>query len=129
MKFGYVIQYVPSVPATLAFYEAAFGFQRKFMTPEEDYAELVSGETTLAFASLALGNSNFSRGFTTSQTDQAPFGVEMAFTTEQIEADFQRAIDAGATVYEPLQQKPWGQQVGYLRDLNGFLIELCTPMG
>jgi hypothetical protein len=28
-------------------------------------------------------------------------------------------------VAEP-EAKPWGQTVGYLRDLDGVLIELCT---
>jgi lactoylglutathione lyase len=59
---------------------------------------------------------------------QKAVGVELAFTSEDIEADFQKAIAAGAAEFEPLVQKPWGQQVGYLRDINGFLIEVCTPM-
>ena len=25
--------------------------------------------------------------------------------------------------------KPWGQRVAYVRDCNGALVELCTPMG
>jgi hypothetical protein len=24
--------------------------------------------------------------------------------------------------------KPWGQVVAYVRDLDGFLIEVCSPM-
>jgi lactoylglutathione lyase len=57
-----------------------------------------------------------------------PFGVQLAFTTENMEIDFQKAINPGATEFEPLTQKPWGQKVGYLRDNNGFLVEICTPM-
>ncbi len=30
-------------------------------------------------------------------------------------------------VVEP-NTKPWGQVVAYVRDLDGFLIEICTPM-
>ncbi len=52
----------------------------------------------------------------------------MAFTTESIETDFKKAIDAGATEFEPLVEKPWGQKVGYVIDNNGFLIEICTPI-
>ena len=29
---------------------------------------------------------------------------------------------------KPLVTKPWGQTVGYIRDIDGFLIEICTPM-
>lgn len=128
MKYAYTILYVADVPETIAFYEKAFGFERKFITPENDYAELISGETSLAFASLELGNSNFKKGFETIPKNTKPFGVELAFTTENIEADFRNAIEAGATEFEPLTQKPWGQKVGYVRDNNGFLIEICTPM-
>lgn len=128
MLYSYTIFYVNSVPDTILFYEQAFGFQRKFVTPEKDYGELLSGETTIAFASIELGKSNFSKGFEPLTNTGKPVGMEMAFVTENIEQDFQRALDAGATEYEPLAQKPWGQQVGYVRDNNGFLIEICSPM-
>ena len=134
MKYGYTIIYVANVKETITFYERAFGFQQKFKTPENDYGELVSGETTIAFASLTLGNANLRNGYipTSSQksNDESckPFGVEMAFVTEDIETDFKRAIEVGAIEYEPIVEKPWGQKVGYLRDNNGFLIEICTPI-
>ena len=128
MKYGYTIIYVRDVEETLSFFEAAFGFQRKFMTPEKDYGELVSGETTIAFASNELGKSNFRKGFKTVDPEETPVGIEMAFVTEDIESNFQKAVDAGAEVYEPVKEKPWGQKVGYLRDINGMLIEVCTPL-
>lgn len=31
-------------------------------------------------------------------------------------------------VKEPAK-KPWGQTIGYARDCNGFLVELCKPVG
>jgi lactoylglutathione lyase len=128
MKYAYTLLYVENVLETVTFYEKAFGFIRKFITPENDYGELISGETTIAFASIALGNSNFKNGLEISTVSKKPFGVELAFTSENIEIDFQNAINAGATAFEPLTEKPWGQQVGYVRDNNGFLIEICTPM-
>ncbi|MEO9534378.1 MAG: VOC family protein [Crocinitomicaceae bacterium] len=129
MKFAYVITYVQNVDETLSFYEKAFGFQRKFITPEKDYGELVSGETTISFASLELAKSNFSKPVETLGSSTNVIGVEFAFTSEDIENDFSRAIDAGAKLFEPIKLKPWGQKVGYLLDLNGFLIEVCTPIG
>ncbi|QFZ53698.1 VOC family protein [Oceanihabitans sp. IOP_32] len=128
MKYAYTILYVENVMETIEFYEKAFEFRRKFMTPENDYGELITGETTIAFASTELGNSNFKNGFEKINKSGKPFGVELAFTTENIERDFQNAIKSGATEFEPLTEKPWGQKVGYLRDNNGFLIEICTPI-
>ena len=52
----------------------------------------------------------------------------MVFVTGKIEADFKKANEMGAIEFEPLTDKSWGQKVGYLRDNNGFLIEICTPM-
>jgi uncharacterized glyoxalase superfamily protein PhnB len=128
MKYAYTILYVQDVEKTIEFYENAFGFQKKFMTPEADYGELISGETTIAFASNSLGDSNFKKGFEKLSIDRKPNGIEMAFTTENIEDDFETALKAGAIEYGAITQKPWEQKVGYLRDLNGFLIEVCTPI-
>ena len=128
MKYAYTILYVKDVAKTIEFYEKAFGFNRKFLTPEKDYGELISGETTISFASFELGNSNLKSGFEKISNSKKPFGVELAFTTENIEKDFKNAIACGATEFEPLTEKPWGQKVGYLRDNNGFLIEICSPM-
>lgn len=128
MKYAYTILYVKNVAETIEFYEKAFGFAKKFSTPENDYGELISGETTIAFASTELGHANFKNGFEKISNSKKPFGIELAFTTENIEKDFKHAINAGATEFEPLVEKPWGQKVGYLRDNNGFLIEVCTPM-
>ena len=76
--------------------------------PENDYGELISGETSIAFASIKLGNSNFKKGFEKISNSKKPFGVELAFTSENIEKDFQNAITFGATEFEPLIEKPWG---------------------
>ncbi len=128
MKYSYTILYVENVTETIGFYEKAFGFSRKFITSENDYGELISGETTIAFASIELGNSNFKRGFEKMNNSEKPYGIELAFTTENIESDFKNAINSGATEFEPLTEKPWGQKVGYVRDNNGFLIEICSPI-
>ena len=49
IKFAYTILYVQDVAHSLAFYEKAFGWTTKFITPDGDYGELVSGQTTLSF--------------------------------------------------------------------------------
>ena len=128
MRYAYTIYYVADVTATIMFYERAFGFSRKFITPEGDYGELDTGATALAFASVKLGKSNFKKGFSPLTPKGSPAGVEIAFVSDDIATEFQRAVDAGATIYEPVVNKPWGQQVGYLRDPNGILIEVCTPV-
>jgi lactoylglutathione lyase len=129
IKFAYTILYVQDVTKAVEFYEKAFGFERKFITPENDYGELMAGETTLSFASTVLAKANLSNGFIKSTLHHQPFGFEIGFTTTDVAATVQKAISAGASMAETPKEKPWGQTVAYIRDLDGFLIEICTPMG
>ena len=128
VKFAYTILYVTDVTKSVEFYENAFGFTRKFVTPENDYGELLVGETTLSFVSTTLAKTNLTDGFTESRLMNKPFGIEIAFTTMNVEETVSAAVEAGATVVENPKTKPWGQIVAYLRDIDGFLIEICTPI-
>ena len=128
MKFGYTIVYVPSVPDTLAFYEQAFGFQRRFLHESGQYGELESGSTTLAFASQALGEMNFGGNFVPVSATATPPGIELAFVTEDVLSAYAKAVEAGATPLHAPEQKPWGQLVAYVRSQEGTLIELCSPV-
>jgi lactoylglutathione lyase len=128
-QFRYTILYVKDVSASIAFYEQAFGFERIFVSPENDYGELNTGSTTLSFACLELAHSNLRNGFAESNLANKPFGMEIGITTENVHVTLQQAIAAGATLLEDPKTKPWGQVVAYVRDLDGFLIEICTPMG
>ena len=127
-RFRYTILYVKDVLATTEFYEKALGIERDMLSPENDYAELHTGKTILAFASLELCKSNLKDGLIESSINDKPFAVELGFVTDDIQATWEQAIEAGATVLEPIVKKPWGQEVGYLRDPNGFLIEICTAV-
>lgn len=129
IKFAYTILYVRDVTKSVEFYEKAFGFTRKFVSPDNDYGELLVGETTLSFASTALAKTNLKEGFTESNLVDKPFGIEIGFTTDDVEETLLAAINAGATIVEQPKTKPWGQIVAYVRDIDGFLIEICTPMG
>jgi lactoylglutathione lyase len=128
VKFGYTILYVSDVSKSIEFYENAFGFERKFITPDNDYGELNVGETTLSFASKSLANSNLKNGFLESDLSKKPFGIEIGFVTDNVEETIEKSVKAGATITENPKQKPWGQTVAYVRDIDGFLIEICSPM-
>jgi len=128
IQYAYTILYVKDVPKSIEFYERALGFEKKMLTPENDYGEVKSGTTTLAFASIELGESNIKKGFIESDKSNKPFGIELAFTTLDVEGTMEKAIDNGAILLEDAITKPWGQKVGYLKDVNGFLLEICTPI-
>lgn len=128
MKFGYTIIYVPDVPASIAFFEQAFGFQRKFVHESGAYGELQTGETTLSFAAHGLGEMNFPTGHVEAHSSPKPLGMEVAFVTADVEGAHAKAVAAGALALASPTTKPWGQVVSYVRCPDGTLVELCTPI-
>lgn len=128
MRLGYTLLYVTDVAATLAFYETAFGMARRFLHDSGLYAEMDTGQTTLAFAATDMAQAN---GLTIRLPDagQAAPPFALCLLSDAPEQDYARAVAAGATAIAPVTTKPWGQHVGYVRELNGVLVEICSPMG
>jgi uncharacterized glyoxalase superfamily protein PhnB len=125
VQFRYTIFYVEDVPATIAWYERAFGMARGFVHDSGDYGELLTGETKLAFSSIRLmqqlGKSP------AAPSAQTPV-FEIAFETSDVAAAYQKALEGGATAVQPPRQEPWGQTTSYVSDLNGYLVEICSPV-
>ncbi len=126
LKLTYTIFYVENVPETLAFYETAFGFKRKFLHEAGDYGELDTGSTSLSFCSHQLLIQN---GKNPSKPSVEKPCSEIALTTTQVSAAVDHAVKSGAQLIQSPEEMPWGQTVAYVADPNGFLIEICTPMG
>jgi lactoylglutathione lyase len=125
MKFAYTILYVEDVAQTISFYERAFGFSKRFVTEDNRYGELDTGGTTISFASFEMAKEN-GLDIKNSPIPNLPF--EIAFVTSNVKADFDKAVKAGAQSIKEPSQKPWGQLVGYVKDNNHFLIEICSPI-
>ncbi|MBJ7472763.1 MAG: VOC family protein [Solirubrobacteraceae bacterium] len=129
LKLAWVIVYVPDVSAALALYERAFGQKTRFSVPTGDYGELDTGATVLAFAADELGADNFPGGPHRPALTDKPANVELAFTTDDVDAAVANAVEAGCTLLAPATVKSHGQTVAWIRDPWGTLIELCTPIG
>lgn len=129
-SLGYVILYVEDVKSTLGFYEEAFGLSTRFFNDDNGkaYGELETGAARLAFASVALAKTHVSQDVFMPSPDQPPLGFEIALVTADVAGLYQSALKAGATVASEPETKPWGQTVAYVRDKNGYLVELCSPM-
>ncbi|WP_065760772.1 VOC family protein, partial [Pseudomonas defluvii] len=123
MKFAYTILYVPDVASSLAFFEQAFGINRRFLHESGDYGELDTGATTLAFASRELGKANLPEGLVVAAESARPLGMEIALATDTVEVAHAQALACGATELKAPEQKPWGQTVSYLRCPDGLLVE------
>lgn len=127
VALGYVLLYVEDVERSLSFYERAFGLTRRFFNDDagKAYGELETGATRLGFVSHALAADTLGSEV---RSAGAATTFEVALTTADVAALFARAVEAGAQAVKDPTTKPWGQTVSYVRDLNGFLVEICTPM-
>ena len=128
MHFGYTIVYVSDVRKTISFYESAFGCALRFNADDWDYAELDTGDTTLAFAAEHMADV-VGITITPNRADATASGIELAFVAEDVAGSYETAVKAGATEVSAPHQTPWGQTVSYVRDLNGVLVEICSPVG
>jgi uncharacterized glyoxalase superfamily protein PhnB len=127
MKLGYTIIYVADVLATIDFYERAFGLKRRFVHESNLYAELDTGETVLAFAGEPMAEMN-GLAIRPNRKGDIASGFEIALVTDDPRAAYDRAVSAGANGVSPPADKPWGQIVAYVRDIDGCLIEICSPV-
>lgn len=129
MKLGYTLIYVEDVARSVAFYEQAFGLERGFVHESGSYAEMATGETKLGFVAHEQAKQIVPGGYRAGKADELPAGMEIALVTADVPAAYERAVAAGAaSVAEPID-KPWGQTVAYVRDPDGTLVELASPMG
>jgi lactoylglutathione lyase len=122
MRFAAAILYVPDVPSAVDFYVAAFGLTRGFADDSGSYATLAGDGAVLAFASYDVAPP-------AEGVRERPGGFEIWLETADVAAAYEKAVGSGAEpVAEPVV-KPWGQTVAYVRDPNGTLIELGSPVG
>ena len=126
MKFKYTILYVENVAESLAFFCSAFGLKQKMLHESGDYGELETGATTLSFSSLDL---MAKLGKSPARADSGGPCFEIAFETDDVPGALGKALAAGAELVQDAEDMPWGQTTAYVTDANGFLIEICTPVG
>ncbi len=125
--FGYVGLYVKDVPQSVAFYEKAFGLLRRQITSQNEYGEMQTGTTRLGFINAGLVE-RLSRNSAFGDTGGRPSGSEIGFVTTDVAGLYSRAVAAGAEPVLPPVVKPWHQIVSYVRDPDGHLVEICSPL-
>lgn len=126
MRYGSTVLFVDDVPAVLAFYASAFGFQTRFYDESYQFGEIDAGGATVGFGSHRCGELMMPGTYSRPESGR-PAGVELAFFTTDVPAAFARARAAGATVVAEPKAMPWGQTVAYVRSVEGTIIGICSP--
>jgi PhnB protein len=112
-----------SAAKAIDFYKAAFGAKETMrfeLAGQIPHAELMIGDSVILvtdewpeggrFSAETLGNSP----------------VAMALSVPNVDAFFQHAVDAGATIVYPVKDQFYGRREGTLRDPFGYLWSVST---
>lgn len=126
MQFGGTVLYVDDVPAVVGFYQRAFGLKVRSWDKALGFAELETGGSALAIAAHSLGEM-LMPGKYSRPADGQPAGVEIAFLTREVPADFAKAVAQGAEPIAAPKRMPWGLEVAYVRAPEGTLIGFSEP--
>jgi len=119
MEYKYTILFVDDVLKTIEMFEKAFKMKRKFVHDSKTYGELDTGSTSISFATFGmLPGGRDPNGYT---------NFCLSFVSNDVENDYQHAINNHAMSVEKPHVKPWGQTSCFVR-VNGILVELCSKI-
>jgi PhnB protein len=106
---------IPEAAEAIAFYEKAFGAKTRLRMDGPD--------GSVAHAELVIGNSCFMLG---SSMGRPPVYLHAMLYVTNCDAVYDRALDAGAMVKEPLTNKFYGDRSGTLADPFGNEWTIAT---
>jgi PhnB protein len=108
----------------IEFYKRAFGAQERYRMPGPNnsiaHAELQIGDSVLMLSDP------FPQATTKPPTELGGTSVNIFMYVEDVDATFQQAVDAGATVAAPLEDQFWGDRFGSVIDPFGHAWGLAT---
>lgn len=127
-EFPTLTPYIVVKDATTAikFYEAAFGATAREVSHTPDgkvmNAQLVIGDSVLMI------NDEFPDYGVFGPKEGEKVPVTLHIRSHTIEADFARAVEAGATVTMPLENQFWGDRYGQVKDPFGHNWSMGQPI-
>ena len=115
---------VKDVSQAIEFYKRAFGARERMRMPMPD-GKVAHAELQLADSIILLGQECPEHGSVSAHTlEGSP--VSLTLYVENVDGAFKRAVDAGATVKEPVADKFWGDRAGSITDPFGHRWMLLT---
>ena len=120
---------VDDAAAALDFYAKAFGAEEMARLPGPD-GKLMHAAFRINGFMLFLNDDfpEFNDGKSSTPTALGGTSVTIHLHGPDVEARFQRAIDAGATVVNPLEDQFWGDRYGVVRDPFGHQWSLAESV-
>ena len=104
-------------------YKKAFGAEVVFMQAPDDKGRTMHAHLHIKGASLMMSDYFPEHG----HPPVASQGFNILITTDRIDDDYRRAIDAGCTATMPPQDMFWGDRYGQLKDPFGVTWAMTQP--
>jgi PhnB protein len=120
---------VGDAPAAIDFYVKAFGAEEVGRVPGPD-GRLVHAALRINGSTIMLNDDlpEMSGGKSMTPASLGGTPVTIHLTVDDVDAKFQRALDAGATVVAPLDDQFWGDRYGVVADPFGHHWSLGQPV-
>jgi len=115
---------VKGAAQAIDFYKRAFGAKERFRMTGPDGKSIGHAEITIGDSILMLADEM--PGFSQSPQELQGTSVSLLLYVKDVDAAFQRAVQAGATVKQPVENKFYGERAGCLADPFGHLWTLMT---
>jgi len=116
---------VKGAAQAIDFYKQAFGAEELFRMSDPDGKRIGHAEIKIGDSILMLADEYPEMGFLSPQSlNGTP--VSFMIYVEDVDAAFKRAVDAGATVMRPLEDRFYGDRVGTINDPFGHQWSLGT---
>jgi len=110
----------------IEFYKEAFGAEERYRMPTPDGKHVAHAELKIDNSVFMLGEEM--PGSDCGGTPQSLGGVSVGFYiyVKDVKSAFDRAVSAGATIKQPLENMFWGDRIGTVIDPSGHSWTLAT---
>ncbi len=128
--FANTVVWVPDVQRAADFYTKVFGIKVLFKMDlgTHWWLEMNSGVTHLSFASEKQAM-EFTQGkLHRNRKAAVPAAIALTMRVKDLQAALQRATTAGGVVVAPPKQQPWGLVEARVRDPDGVLVAVVSPV-
>lgn len=118
---------VYNVDAALAFYQAAFGAEMLTRFAIDDEMPALHATIKIGNSIIALNQETPEQGVYAPATLGASVS-QVHLYVDDIDASWERALEAGALVHTPVYEAFWGDRTGILMDGNGHLWSIASKV-
>lgn len=111
---------VADVEASSAWAQEHLGFE--IAMAADGFVSLSHPEAGFNLVYLATGLPTFKPASAAGPAD----GLLVVFTVEDVDAEYERLVAAGASVATPVETEPWGERYAQFTDPNGVVYQLVS---